>query len=337
MVPFIRKFCIKKGVVDLPNKRKVHRKPTPRLGGVAIWASVLLGFIILVLIKSDYPYENSLFGILTGGSLMFLLGFIDDLYDLSPGFKLFIQIGAATLAFFLGVKIEILSNPFGGVVTLGVLAFPITVLWLVGIANAVNFIDGVDGLAGGVIAITSITLGVVAIYSNQPVGALIAFLLAGSIMGFLVFNFYPAKIFMGDSGALFSGFILAALSVTGVVKSVAVSIILPVLIFTVPISDLIFSIFRRVLKGNNPMKADKNHIHHKLLKSGLSQNRTIAVLCSLCVAGGTIATYMVGASRLYLILVVFIVLFMASFARLAKFQRYRELQEARHKAEALTH
>lgn len=331
IVPLISKFCIKKGFVDLPNARKVHKKPTPRLGGVAIWACTLLAFFVLTLVNADYPYGNGLSGIFVGGSIVFLLGLVDDLYDLSPGFKLFVQIGAAVLAFLLGVRIEILSSPLGGAIGLGILSFPITILWIVGITNAVNFIDGVDGLAGGVTTIMAITLGVVAMASNQPASALVAILLAGAMMGFLVFNFYPAKIFMGDSGALFAGFVLAGLSVTGVVKSVAVSMLLPLLIFVVPIADMSFSVFRRILKGSNPMRADDNHIHHKLLKSGFSQNRTAAVLYASCVAGGSFATFMVGAHWIYLSLIFVVLLAMVFLSRFAKFRRYRELQEARQK------
>lgn len=331
IVPLISRFCLRKGFVDQPNRRKIHKKPTPRLGGVAIWLCALIAFVIITLLNSDFPYVSGLSGIFIGGSLMFLLGLIDDLYDLNPGFKLFIQIGAATVAFLLGVRIEVISNPFGEAITLGMLSFPITILWLTGISNAVNFIDGVDGLAGGVATIMAITLGVVAIASNQPASALVAMLLAGALMGFLAFNFYPAKIFMGDSGSLFSGFALAGLSVTGVVKSVAMSVLLPVLIFAVPIADLSFSVFRRLLKGNNPMHADDNHIHHKLLKSGFSQNKTAATLYILCVAGGAIASFMVGAHWIYLSLIFVALLVMIILSHLAKVRRYKELKEARQK------
>ncbi len=331
IIPFIRKFCLKRGFVDLPGKRKIHKRPVATLGGAGIWISSILGFCALVLVHPDFNYEAGIAGIFIGGSILFVLGIIDDIYDLSPYLKLAIQVFAAAVAFFAGVSIEILSNPFGDPIALGLLSFPLTVLWLVGIANAVNFIDGIDGLAGGVITIMSITLGTVAIYSGHQESAVIAALLAGSTMGFLVFNFYPARIFMGDSGALFSGFVLAGLSVTGVVKSVAVSVLLPVLIFTVPIADLSFSVLRRLLKGNNPMKPDNEHIHHKLMKSGLSQNRTVAVLYCLCVAGGIIATFMVNAHWVYMALIVFVLICLASFSRLAKFRRYRELKEARQK------
>lgn len=312
----------------MPNARKIHKQPIPRLGGVAIWLSVTLAFILYVIISAHYPYGNGLSGILLGGSILFLLGFVDDLYDLKPQFKLIIQIGAAVLAFLLGVRIEILSNPMGEIVSLGILSLPITVVWLVGTTNAVNFIDGVDGLAGGVTTIMAVTLGVVALYSDQPASALIAVMLAGAMMGFLVFNFNPARIFMGDSGALFAGFVLAGLSVSGFVKSIALSILLPMLIFTVPIMDMSFSVIRRLLKGHNPMIADDEHIHHKLIKAGLSANRTSGVLYILCFAGGAIATFMVGAHGLYLVLVVLLALFMFVFSRLAKLREYKEMKSA---------
>lgn len=259
---------------------------------------------------------------------MFLLGLIDDLYDLPPGLKLFVQIGAALIAFLLGVRIEILSNPFGAPILLGILSFPLTLIWLVGITNAINFIDGLDGLAGGIITIISVTLGVVAFFTHQPAAALIAALLAGSFMGFLLFNFYPARIFMGDSGALFAGFVLAGLSVNGVVKSVAVSVLLPIFIFSVPIMDMSFSVFRRLLKRAHIMRADKEHIHHKLIGTGLSQNKTVGILYAVSLLGGVIATLLVGGHVLYLYLMAFIFLFMAIFFFVAKIRNLKDQREA---------
>lgn len=324
IVPTVRRICLKKGIVDIPNERKVHKNPIPRLGGVAIWLCTILTFIILVLINWNYPYGNGLSGILVGGSIMFLLGLVDDLYDLSPKFKLVVQVGAALVAFLLGVKIEVLCNPFGGTFHLGLLSLPVTVIWLVGISNAMNFIDGVDGLAGGVSTICAITLAVVAIYTNQPISAVLASILAGSMMGFLVFNFNPARIFMGDSGALFAGFALAGLSVTGVLKSLTVTILLPLLILAVPIIDISYSVIRRLLEGSNLMKADANHIHHKLLKAGLSHNRTAAALYLVCAAAGSIATIMVGAQRVYLSILLVVFLLMLLLSRIAKLRRKKE-------------
>ncbi|HBG48796.1 MAG TPA: undecaprenyl-phosphate alpha-N-acetylglucosaminyl 1-phosphate transferase [Cyanobacteria bacterium UBA9971] len=327
IVPAVRRVCLKKGLVDMPNERKVHKNPIPRLGGVAIWLCTILTFVILVFINWDYPYGNGLSGILVGGSIMFLLGLVDDLYDLSPKFKLVVQIGAALIAFLLGVRIEILFNPFGGALHLGILSLPITLIWLVGISNAMNFIDGVDGLAGGVSAICAVTLAVVAIYTNQPISAVLASILAGSMMGFLVFNFHPARIFMGDSGALFSGFVLAGLSVAGVLKSLTATMLLPILILVVPIMDISFSVFRRLLKGSNPMKADAEHIHHKLLKAGFSHNRTAAILYLVCAGAGSVAAILVGAQRVYLTILVIVLILMLLLSRLAKLRKGQELDK----------
>ena len=324
IVPVVRSFCLKKGLVDIPNDRKVHKKPIPRLGGVTIWLCTILTFIILVFVNWDYPYGNGLSGILVGGSIMFLLGLVDDLYDLSPKFKLVVQIGAALIAFLLGVRIEILFNPFGGALHLGIFSLPITLIWLVGISNAMNFIDGVDGLAGGVSAICAVTLAVVAIYTNQPISALLASILAGSMMGFLVFNFHPARIFMGDSGALFSGFALAGLSVAGVLKSLTATMVLPILILVVPILDISFSVFRRLLKGSNPMKADAEHIHHKLLQAGFSHNRTAAILYLVCAGAGSVAAILVGAQRVYLTILLIVLSLMLLLSRLANSRKVKE-------------
>ena len=324
IVPVVRSFCLKKGLVDIPNDRKVHKKPIPRLGGVAIWLCTILTFIILVFVNWDYPYGNGLSGILVGGSIMFLLGLVDDLYDLSPKFKLVVQIGAALIAFLLGVRIEILFNPFGGALHLGIFSLPITLIWLVGISNAMNFIDGVDGLAGGVSAICAVTLAVVAIYTNQPISALLASILAGSMMGFLVFNFHPARIFMGDSGALFSGFALAGLSVAGVLKSLTATMVLPILILVVPILDISFSVFRRLLKGSNPMKADAEHIHHKLLQAGFSHNRTATILYLVCAGAGSVAAIIVGAQRVYLTILLIVLSLMLLLSRLANSRKVKE-------------
>ena len=248
IVPFVIDWSQKEGLVDVPNERKIHKAPISRLGGIAIWLSTMLTFLFLVLL-SYYPYGNLLSGILLGGSLMFLLGLIDDIYNLDAKFKLIIQLSIATIVYLLGVKIDTIFNPFGGAIDLGLFSYPITILWIVGISNAVNFIDGVDGLAGSVITVNSVALALVAIAMSpaQPIAALIAFILAGSMLAFLTFNFNPAKIFMGDSGALFSGFLLATLSIAGVMKGATLAILLPFLVLAVPIMDITFSSLRRIM------------------------------------------------------------------------------------------
>lgn len=318
IVPLVIAYSKKEGLVDLPNERKIHKKPVSRLGGVAIWSSTMLTFLLLVFL-SYYPYGSLLSGILLGGSLMFLLGLVDDVYNLNAKFKLFIQIAIVTIVYLLGVKIDTIYNPFGGVFQLGWLSYPITLLWIVGICNAVNFIDGVDGLAGSVITVNSITLAIVAVSMtpSNSISALIAFILAGSMLAFLAYNFNPAKIFMGDSGALFAGFLLASLSITGVMKTATLAIFLPFVVLAVPIMDITFSSLRRILKGTSPFVADAEHIHHKLLKAGFSQNKTVAILTLVAIVGGAIATALVGSIGHYIIYMVILLLIMFGLSLIA--------------------
>lgn len=311
IVPLVIAYSKKQGLIDEPNERKIHKVPVSRLGGVAIFSSTMLTFLFLVFL-SYYPYGSLLSGILLGSSLMFLLGLMDDIYTLDAKFKLFIQVAIATLVYLLGVKIDSIFNPFGGVIQLGHFSYFITVLWIVGISNAVNFIDGIDGLAGSVITVNSITLGIIAVamIPPNPISALIAFILAGSMLAFLTYNFNPAKIFMGDSGALFSGFLLATLSITGVMKAAALAIILPFVVLAVPIIDITYSSLRRISKGKSPFVADSEHIHHKLLKAGFSQNMTVAILTSIAIVSGAIASYFVGSIKHYVIYIIALVLIM---------------------------
>lgn len=288
LVPMVISFSKKEGLVDLPNARKIHTKPISRIGGVAIWGSTMLTFLCLVLM-SYYPYGKLLSGILLGGSLMFLLGLVDDVYGLGAKFKLFIQLSIATVVYLLGVQID--NVPFLG--DIGVWSYPITLLWIVGISNAINFIDGVDGLAGSVITVNAITLGILAVTltPSSPISALIGFILAGSMLAFLTFNFNPAKIFMGDSGSLFSGFLLSAISITGVMgmKFATLAILLPFVVLAVPIIDITYSSLRRIFKGTSPFVADAEHIHHKLLHAGFSQKKTVVILTSAAIISGGLA------------------------------------------------
>lgn len=289
LVPMVISFSKKEGLVDLPNERKIHTKPISRIGGVAIWASSMLTFLCLVLL-SYYPYGKLVSGILLGGSLMFLLGLIDDVYGLGAKFKLLIQISIATIVYLLGVQINNLPF-FGGIDLVWWISYPITLLWIVGISNALNFIDGVDGLAGSVVTVNAITLAILAITLSppNPISALIGFILAGSMLAFLTFNFNPAKIFMGDSGALFAGFLLATISITGVMKVATLAILLPFVVLAVPIMDITYSSLRRILKGQSPFVADAEHIHHKLLHAGFSQKKTVVILTSVAIIAGGLA------------------------------------------------
>lgn len=311
IVPLVISYSKKQGLIDEPNERKIHKEPISRLGGVAIFSSTMLTFLFLVFL-SYYPYGSLLSGILLGSSLMFLLGLVDDVYTLNAKFKLFIQVMISTLVYLLGVKIDTIINPFGGVIQLGHFSYLITVLWIVGISNAVNFIDGIDGLAGSVITVNSITLGIIAVamVPPNPMSALIAFILAGSMLAFLTYNFNPAKIFMGDSGALFSGFLLATLSITGVMKAATLAIMLPFVVLAVPIIDITYASLRRISKGKSPFVADAEHIHHKLLKAGFTQNMTVAILTSLAIVAGAVASYFAGSIKHYVIYIIALVVIM---------------------------
>ncbi len=293
LVPLVIDFSKKEGLVDVPNERKIHKDPISRIGGVAIWTSTMLTFLCLVFL-SYYPYGSLLSGILLGSSLMFLLGLVDDIYNLDAKFKLFIQLSIATLVYLLGVQID--TIPFFGGINLGFWSYPITILWIVGISNALNFIDGVDGLAGSVTTVNAITLAIIAVAMNppNPIIALVGFILAGSMLAFLTYNFNPAKIFMGDSGALFSGFLLATISITGVMKTATFAILLPFLVLAVPIMDITYSFLRRISKGKSPFVADAEHIHHKLLHAGFSQKKTVVILTSVAIIAGAVAALFLG-------------------------------------------
>lgn len=292
-VPIMRRSAIQARLLDEPGGRKLHKQAVPRLGGVAIFMAFVGTLGLLGLLgQSPWTTEPGMLGLLAGSTLMFLLGLLDDFLNLSPYFKLAGQFFAASVAFGLGVAVSALDLPWSKLLLLNALSFPVTAVWLVGLSNAVNFIDGVDGLAGGVSAIAALTLMMVALFTQQPEAALLAAMLGGACLGFLVHNTHPARIFMGDSGALFLGFTLASIAILGVLKTYTVVMLTPVLVLAVPVADIVYSTFRRLLQGKNPFKADANHLHHWLLKRGMHP-RTIAwtFYCLCLVAGFAVAGY----------------------------------------------
>lgn len=319
ITPFIRKWAVDTGHYDIPNERKLHKFPVPRIGGIAIWAGFMLTLGIFSLFYSGQLEGNALAGILLGGSIIFFVGLMDDIYNLSPYLKLFGQTLAALVAFHLGVQIIALDLPYSQILLLQVLSLPVTLVWIIGISNAMNFIDGVDGLAGGVSMISALTLSVVALNMNEPTPALLAIVLSGSALGFLNLNFYPARIFMGDSGALFCGFILACIAVTGVLKTLTMTMLLPVIILTVPIMDITYSTLRRLWKFQSPFEADADHLHHKLLKAGFSQIRTVAAMYTVCIVGGIVASIYIGHLNEYLITLVSVMVFSALLVLATRF------------------
>ena len=276
--PVVRSLAFRVGAVDVPkDNRRMHNHPIPRMGGLAIF----FGFILSVLIF--IPLTPELRGMLLGSVVIVILGILDDIFALPALPKFFVQIGAALIAVLAGNRIDFLSNPniFSQDLfwELGLLAVPITVFWIVGITNAVNLIDGLDGLACGVSTISSMTLLVIALVMEEPDVAILMGALSGACIGFLPYNLNPAKIFMGDTGSTFLGFILAVVSIQGLFKFYAIiSFAVPFLMLGLPIFDTCFAILRRVSHGQSPMAPDRGHIHHRLIDMGFSQKQAVAVL-----------------------------------------------------------
>lgn len=275
--PFAKKVAYHFGAIDVPkDNRRVHKKPIPRLGGLAIFIATMISIIIFE------DLNKEIIGILIGGAIIAGIGIIDDIKPVEAKTKLFFQVLAAVVAYISGINIEIVSIPFidGGYIGLqGYISFPLTILWIVGITNTINLIDGLDGLSAGISAIAGISMGIVGIMDGNFIAASLSLIIAGSAIGFLPYNFNPASIFMGDTGALFLGFILAAASIEGTVKSAtAVAIVIPLLVLGVPIFDTFFAMLRRYRSGRPLMEADRGHVHHKLLDLGLGQKRTVLIL-----------------------------------------------------------
>lgn len=278
--PIVKTFAVQVGAIDVPDKKRhLHARPIPRMGGLAIF----IGFFIAVLLFANITTQVR--GILLGAILIVVVGAIDDVLNLNAWLKLGIQILAAVIAVLSGVIINVVTNPLQitseQAVTIGILAVPVTVLWIVGVTNSVNLIDGLDGLACGVSTIASISMLVVSMLVDKSSlnESVILAALAGACLGFLPYNLNPAKIFMGDTGALLLGYVLATVSVTGMFKFYAiVTFIVPVLALAVPLSDTVFAFTRRMLKGQSPFHADRGHFHHKLIDMGLNQKQAVAVL-----------------------------------------------------------
>lgn len=286
LTPVAWSLATRIGAVDRPSDRKVHSQPVPRLGGIAIYLSfaVALGAQLLMeTLGFGEPLlglNKALIGMAVGGTFIFLIGLIDDFVDLSPIVKFAGQIAAAALLIEFGVVIEFIGLPFSqGVFFLGSWGIVLTLLWVVGLTNFVNFIDGLDGLAAGVSGIALLALSYVAYQTGRVEVALICFAMAGSSIGFLRHNFNPARIFMGDSGSMFLGFVLGAVTVQGMMKSVAlVALLVPFVILGIPIFDAVLAVARRFREGRPVMQADRNHIHHRLLDRGFSHRQTVIII-----------------------------------------------------------
>jgi len=296
--PHVKNLAYKVGAIDVPkDERRMHKQPIPRLGGLAIY----IAFLFSALIFGDI--DRQMQGILLGSVMIVVLGVLDDIMTLKALPKFLVQIAAAGVAVYHGCIIEFFSNPnvFSqtAYLNLGWLSVPVTIIWIVAITNAVNFIDGLDGLAVGVSGISTASLLVIALLVHELEICVFLAALLGACIGFIPYNKNPAKIFMGDSGSTFLGYILACLSVTGLFKMYAIiSFAVPFLVLGIPIFDICFAFLRRIAKGQNPMKADRGHVHHRLIDMGFNQKQAVAICYMLTAILGLAAVLLTSSGEL---------------------------------------
>jgi UDP-GlcNAc:undecaprenyl-phosphate/decaprenyl-phosphate GlcNAc-1-phosphate transferase len=335
ITPMVRRLCVRFKLMDVPaDLRRVHKSAIPRLGGVAIFASALIALSTLPLVsnlltQSLRTRTPELFIMLIPATLVLLLGVYDDLRGTNATVK-FLGLGLiATLFYAMGGRIETLAIPFvGGIHLPSTIGFVITVFWLVGIANAFNLIDGVDGLAPGAALFSSMVILIISLAGNNTLTIVVALVLCGALTGFLRYNFNPASIFLGDSGALFVGFLLAALSILGAQKATtAVAVITPILAFGLPVVDTGMTMARRLVSGRPIFQGDGEHIHHMLLARGWSQRRVVLILYAVCAVFGLLAALSTKTSSPLTGFVLFVITVAVTVA--VGHLRYHEVEELR--------
>lgn len=297
MVPVSIKIAHKLGIIDNPDRdeRRVHKKPMPRVGGismvVAMLVSVITIFVLSFFVKLDL--DNRLIGYAIGAAVIAAMGFIDDLRTLRASYKFMFQLVAGAIIYVFGISIVGVKIPFiyPNFIDFGIFAFPITLIWVLGVTNAVNLIDGLDGLAAGIANIAAISLLVIFIITGAPIEVILLTLaLIGATLGFLPYNFNPAKTFMGDTGSNFLGFTLSTISIIGMAKGYTlIAIVAPIIVLGVPVFDMIFVICRRLMKHQKITSPDKRHVHHRLLKLGFSQRQAVLILYTLTCVFGIVA------------------------------------------------
>ena len=343
--PLARMIAFRFNIVSTPGGRHIHGRVIPRLGGVGIYIAVTITGLALWLSGRlpelfDDRDEHLAYGLIAGGTLMFLVGLIDDVKGVRALYKLGFQIVAASIAWWLGFRVDVVSLPLLGDFSLGIFSLPATVFWVVGIINAVNLIDGLDGLAAGVVFFAGVTNFVVASLMGTTFVAVVMATLAGAVLGFLFYNFNPARIFMGDSGSYFLGFILAVCSIAGPLQkaSAAVSIAVPIAALGVPIIDTLLAMLRRFLERRPLFSPDRGHIHHRLLDMGITHRRAVLIIYGvtvvLCISAIAIAfgrQWQVGAAILGVSAVLFgLIRFIGYFEYLMVLGRQNKRIRSRH-------
>ena len=315
--PIASAIAAKVGAVDKPNKRRINKVPIPRMGGMAIY----FGFLVAVLCFADIA-PSEVRGILLGSLMIVVLGMLDDVYQLPASIKFIAQILIAVFVIWHGVNVNILTNPLypaigPEMINLGAWGYVITIVWIVGVTNAVNLIDGLDGLAVGTSTIACITLFIIALFTGEANLAVVLIAVIGACLGFLPYNANPAKIFMGDTGSTFLGFIMAAISVQGLFKSYAViTVAVPILILGLPIFDTSFAILRRIIKHKPVFAPDRGHLHHRLLDHGYTQKQAVYILYVISGALSLLAiiTMFVGSAQAMIFLGAMLLILICAFA-----------------------
>lgn len=295
LTPLVKRLAFRVGAVDRPNYRKVHARIMPRLGGLAIFGSFLIGYFIL---RPVDPISNAVepafipitTAIIIGAFIIIITGLFDDMLEITAKAKMLGQLLAAVIVVVGGgLEISFINLPFGGEIDFGYFSIPLTIIWIIGITNAINLIDGLDGLAAGVSSVALITLSIMAFIMGDVFVMSTAAILAASSIGFLYYNFHPAKIFMGDTGALFLGFMISVLALMGFKNVTMVALIIPIIMLGVPISDTFFAIVRRVREKQPISAADKSHLHHCLLNIGFSHRQTVLIIYGIAALFGLAA------------------------------------------------
>jgi UDP-GlcNAc:undecaprenyl-phosphate GlcNAc-1-phosphate transferase len=297
MMPLVILVAHQRRWFDIPNERKIHTDPIPRLGGIGLFfglviSSVAVPLILPALFPDSWPVSYSVryVPVFSAFCLIFVLGLVDDFHNLRAELKFSLQIAAAVLITVGGFTISVIRIPGLPELSLGIFAYPITALWIVTISNAINLVDGIDGLAGGITGFSALSLGVMCLLQGQVMPALVAFSLLGAVLGFLAFNLPPARIFMGDSGSLLLGFVLAVIPLMGGAGSTSiVDLFAPATVLLIPIIDTIAAIARRMRARRPIYKPDRDHIHHKLLALGLNETAILLILYGWCAYAGIAA------------------------------------------------
>lgn len=334
VTPIVRGWARRAGVVDAPGGRRIHERVVPRLGGIAVVLGFFAPLVALAFTQSEvaelfYADPMHVVGLAVGGGIVASLGAWDDVRGVSARNKLLVQVVAAFAAWLCGFRMESLTLPFVGELSLGVFGLPVTLLWIVAVVNALNLIDGLDGLAAGIAFFACLTNFVVATLNGNPLVMLLASALGGAILGFLLYNFNPATIFMGDSGSMFLGFVLATTSMMGssIQGSTTVAILVPLISLGVPIMDTLFAMLRRIVERRPVFSPDRGHIHHRLLDLGITHRRAVLILYGVSVVF-TAAAITIALGRNWQVGVALLVLTVAMVG-LARFVGYFEYLQIR--------